>query len=68
LWTAVDGLRVPLLLVRGSRSTVVSDEDAAELVRRQPTTRLAVVAGAGHSIQGDQPLALAGLLSRFAGD
>jgi len=65
LWPAVDGLRVPLLLVRGARSSVVSDDDAAELVRRQPNARVEVVPDAGHSIQGDQPVALAHLLAGF---
>jgi pimeloyl-ACP methyl ester carboxylesterase len=65
LWPVVDALRVPLLLVRGARSSVVSDEDTAELLRRQPGTRVEVVPDAGHSIQGDQPVALAGLLAGF---
>jgi pimeloyl-ACP methyl ester carboxylesterase len=68
LWPAVDGLKVPLLLLRGERSSVVSDADAAELQRRRPAAEIEVVAGAGHSIQGDQPRALATALARFAHD
>lgn len=67
LWAAVAGLAAPLLLVRGERSTVVSDQDVAELLRLQPTAEVEVVAGAGHSVQGDQPRALAAALARFAG-
>jgi pimeloyl-ACP methyl ester carboxylesterase len=65
LWTAVDELRMPLLLLRGARSSVVSDGDVAEFRRRQPDTRVEVVAGAGHSIQSDQPLELARQLAGF---
>ena len=62
LWDAIEGIKVPLLLVRGGDSPVVDDDDVAELVRRNPQARVAVVAGAGHSIQGDRPLELAALL------
>jgi pimeloyl-ACP methyl ester carboxylesterase len=67
LWEAVSAIELPLLLARGSLSPVVDDDDVAELVRRAPQTEVVVVEGAGHSIQGDQPLALAALLDRFAG-
>jgi pimeloyl-ACP methyl ester carboxylesterase len=65
LWPTVDAVQVPLLLIRGARSSVVSDEDVAELRRRQPGVQVEVVADAGHSVQGDQPLALAALLGRL---
>jgi pimeloyl-ACP methyl ester carboxylesterase len=67
LWDAVDAVSVPFMLVRGADSPVVDDEDVAELRRRAPAVRLEVVEGAGHSIQGDQPLALARLLADFVG-
>jgi pimeloyl-ACP methyl ester carboxylesterase len=65
LWEDVSALRMPLLLVRGGESGVVGDEDVVELLRRQPGARVEVVAGAGHSVQGDRPLELAGILSAF---
>ncbi|MDQ6616445.1 MAG: alpha/beta hydrolase, partial [Actinomycetota bacterium] len=65
LWPSVNTVRVPLLLIRGAESSVVSDADAAELLRRRPDATVEVVAGAGHSIPGDQPIALARLLARF---
>jgi pimeloyl-ACP methyl ester carboxylesterase len=68
LWTEVSAVRAPVLLVRGSLSGVVSDEDAAEFRRRQPRLRVASVEGAGHSVQGDRPLALAALLREFLGE
>jgi pimeloyl-ACP methyl ester carboxylesterase len=67
LWDAVDAVSVPFMLVRGADSPVVDDEDVAEVVRRAPSVRVEVVEGAGHSIQGDQPLVLAGLLADFVG-
>lgn len=65
LWPAIGALRMPLLLLRGGRSQVVSDDDVAELLRRRPDARVEVVADAGHSIQGDQPRALAHRLDLF---
>jgi pimeloyl-ACP methyl ester carboxylesterase len=66
LWEAVSSLHVPLLLARGmTPGTVVDDADEAELLRRQPDAQVARVDGAGHSIQGDQPLALARLVDDF---
>jgi len=65
IWADVSAVRVPLLLVRGGLSGVVSDADVAELRRRQPALRALVVDGAGHSVQGDRPLELAALLRDF---
>jgi pimeloyl-ACP methyl ester carboxylesterase len=65
LWDAVSAVSVPMMLVRGADSPVVDDDDVAELRRRQPAVRVELVAGAGHSVQGDQPLVLADLLTDF---
>ncbi len=65
LWDVVSELQSPLLLVRGALSPVVGDEDVAELQRRKPDAEVVVVDGAGHSVQGDQPVALARLLADF---
>jgi pimeloyl-ACP methyl ester carboxylesterase len=62
LWDAVGRVKVPLLLVRGSTSPVVDDDDVAELLRRDPDARVVVVDGAGHSVQGDKPRELAAIL------
>ena len=66
LWGAVARLDVPLMLVRGmAAGSVVDDADEARLLELQPTARIERVEGAGHSVQGDQPLVLAELLSSF---
>ena len=62
LWDDFERVACPLLLVRGGVSPVVDDDDVAEARRRQPTMALAVVEGAGHSVQGDRPLELAELI------
>lgn len=64
LWDAVEAVRCPLLLVRGSLSPVVDDSDVAELSRRNPASRTVIVDGAGHSIQGDRPVELADIVRR----
>jgi pimeloyl-ACP methyl ester carboxylesterase len=66
LWDDLSSLAMPILLLRGSLSPVVDDNDVAEVKRRQPTAEVVVVDGAGHSIQGDKPLELAALITGFA--
>ncbi len=56
----------PLLLARGATSPVVDDADAAELVRRRPDAEVVSVDRAGHSIQGDRPMALAALVDGWS--
>jgi pimeloyl-ACP methyl ester carboxylesterase len=66
LWERVKTLRVPLALVRGmAECSVVDDEDEAELRRLQPEATVVHVEGAGHSIQGDQPVALARVIDEI---
>lgn len=52
-------------MVRGGTSPVVDDEDINELKKRNPAAEVVVVLGAGHSVQGDKPIEMAGLLRRF---
>jgi pimeloyl-ACP methyl ester carboxylesterase len=63
LWEAIGAVQCPITLIRGGRSPVVDEADVAELQRRQPTAAHVVVDDAGHSIQGDQPVRLAELLT-----
>jgi pimeloyl-ACP methyl ester carboxylesterase len=66
LWEAVSRVAVPLLFVRGmAAGSVVDDEDEAELLRRCPHATVVHIEGAGHSVQGDQPVVLAEVLASF---
>ena len=62
LWEKVDAIDVPIALWQGGKWSVVGDEDIEEWMRRQPDTVHVVVDGAGHSIQGDRPIELTGLI------
>jgi pimeloyl-ACP methyl ester carboxylesterase len=63
LWATVATLTMPVTLLRGmSAGSVVDDDDEEELGRRLPSAQVIHVEGAGHSIQGDQPVKLAELL------
>jgi len=66
LWDVVSSYGGPVMLVRGMLpQSVVDDADEAELVRRRPDARIEHVDGAGHSVQGDKPVELAGLIADF---
>jgi pimeloyl-ACP methyl ester carboxylesterase len=66
LWEALSRVEVPVLLVRAMGSgSMVDDEDEAELLVRQPLASVVRVEGAGHSVQGDQPVVLAKILATF---
>jgi esterase len=58
LWAALDALSCPVLVVRGGDSAVLTAAQVDELRARQPSLEAAVVADAGHTIQGDNPAGL----------
>ncbi len=63
LWDDARELRTPTTLVRGGKSFFVNDDDAEEFARIAPGfQRVIVVPDAGHSVQGDQPMALVEIL------
>ncbi|MFS0736877.1 alpha/beta hydrolase [Sphingomonas sp. 1P06PA] len=68
LWPAFESLRdVPVLLVRGAISDLLSAETAAEMAVRLPGLEEIVVPGTGHAPTLDEPevrAAIAGLLAR----
>jgi pimeloyl-ACP methyl ester carboxylesterase len=59
---ARDGSSVPLLVIRGSRSDVLSDKAAADLAREPGILAVVSIEGAGHGVQGDRPVELARIL------
>jgi pimeloyl-ACP methyl ester carboxylesterase len=54
LTAAVDALRIPVLLVRGRSSDLLSEDGAQDFLRRVPHAEYADVAGAGHMVAGDR--------------
>ncbi|MEY2459370.1 MAG: hypothetical protein QOG30_1200 [Acidimicrobiaceae bacterium] len=54
LRVAAKKLTIPVLLVRGRMSDLLSEEGAQELLELVPHARLADVAGAGHMVAGDR--------------
>jgi pimeloyl-ACP methyl ester carboxylesterase len=67
LWSAVPKVSCPTLVVRGAESDVFHDEDAERLARALPTGRWVKIAGAGHTVQGDNPAGLLVALREFLG-
>ena len=65
LWDDLEGMTVPVMLVRGANSWYIHDDDQAEFARRQPAARIEVVEGSGHSVQSDRASYLAGLIADF---
>jgi pimeloyl-ACP methyl ester carboxylesterase len=65
LWPQWRAITCPTLLIRGEHSDVLSEETAKGMIDTQPAARLAVVAGAGHTVPGDQPAAFQALLRQF---
>ena len=66
LWADLAGLRVPIMLVRGlADGTIIDDDAVVHLLDVQDNARVEGVEGAGHSVQGDQPIRLAQLVADF---
>jgi len=65
LWSDLPRLGMPVMLIRGSDSAFVTQDDLDEMTRLLPAMRVEVVPGAGHAVQSDQPAALAVLISDF---
>jgi pimeloyl-ACP methyl ester carboxylesterase len=65
LWSAVDAVECPTLVVRGAQSDVFHDEDAEGLARRFRHGRWVRIEGAGHTVQGDNPAGLLVSLREF---
>ena len=58
-------LECPVLVLRGSRSDVLSDAGAEETAKLIPNARLASIGGAGHHAAGDNPETTATLVGGF---
>ena len=58
-------LECPVLVLRGGKSDVLSDQGAEEVAALIPDSRLRTVANAGHLAAGDNPESTVGLVSAF---
>ncbi len=66
LWSILEGLACPTLVVRGAASDVLSPEVADRMEEAIPNGELAVIAQAGHSVMTDNPDAFRDAVARFA--
>lgn len=64
-WADVQHIACPTLVVRGGRSDMFHDEDAAKLAATLHNGRWIRIEDASHTVQGDQPLALANAIREF---
>ena len=71
MWPTIDAIAGrPLLIVRGERSDILSEETAARMVERVQGAELVTVPGVGHAPTLEEPEAIAGierLLAKVAG-
>jgi esterase len=65
LWSYVESLRCPTLVVRGAASDVIALETAEAMQRRIPNGQLATVERAGHLVMGDNPAGFQRAVNEF---
>jgi pimeloyl-ACP methyl ester carboxylesterase len=53
------------VVVRGVESDILTADMAAKMIEAQPKARLVDVAGAGHTVPGDQPDVFLKVLRQF---
>jgi esterase len=67
-WTHTAPITCPTLVVRGALSDVFLDDAAERFARSFPNGRWTRIEGAGHTVQGDNPLGLIAALREFLSD
>ena len=65
LWDAAARIPCPTLVIHGAESGILSRDIGARLAATIPQGRLVSIAGAGHSVQGDNPHNLGEALEQF---
>ena len=65
LWSALERVGCPTLVVRGANSDIMSASSAAELVQRLPDARCVEVKDAGHLVPGDNPAGFIAAIEPF---
>lgn len=66
LWPFWEAGQQPSLLVRGAHSAVLTEQMAAQMLRRRPSTRLVTLPGVAHAIPALRPDELAIAIDQFA--
>jgi esterase len=66
LWQAAEQVACPVLVIRGEHSRVFQQEAAEHFTDRLRNGRLQVIEDSGHTVQGDNPRALADAIANFA--
>jgi esterase len=64
----LDRVGCPVLVVRGEQSDVFSQADSEFMTSALPQARRVTIPDAGHTVQGDNPLALGRAIEAFAAD
>jgi pimeloyl-ACP methyl ester carboxylesterase len=62
---AISHVRIPLLLVRGERSRIMTAEAAERAAASNPVARLVTIAGAHHHVLLERPASLASTVREF---
>lgn len=65
LWTHVEKIGCPTLVLRGANSDVFSDNNAEKFAGSLTNGRWVRIPDAGHTVQGDNPRAMVGVLREF---
>ncbi len=65
LWSCVDALRCPTLVVRGGQSDFLPASVCRQMAARQPLLRWTEIPGAGHYVHDDDPVAFIRLVTDF---
>jgi esterase len=65
LWTCVESLRCPTLVIRGARSDFLPAQTCTEMTQRQPLLQWTEVEDAGHYVHDDNPRAFIELVRGF---
>ena len=67
-WAFLAGIAVPVLILRGELSDILSPEIAERMLAANPNAALVTLPGSGHSIATDAPDLVAAALSDFLSD
>jgi esterase len=68
LWTDVDKIDCPTLIMRGAKSDVFSDDNAEKFANSLSNGRWMRIEDAGHTVQGDNPRDMVRALREFFGE